>query len=69
MRLREDRPYTALEAYQGIQVPTNAASPSALAVHAAVLAATGDAENAKNEASQIKPDALLAEERALVDDL
>ena len=68
-QLRENRPYTALDAYRDIQVPANAASPAALAVHAAVLNATGDAEKAKNEAHQINLDQLLPEERDLIQDL
>jgi hypothetical protein len=41
-------------------------TPSALAVHVAVLAANGNAEKAKTEARQLKIGKLLPEERALV---
>ena len=39
----------------------------ALAVHAAVLEATGHHEDALTEKGQIKPEQLLPEERALIE--
>lgn len=65
--LKENRPYTALELYSGLNVPASALTPSALAVHAAVLAATGNEEGAREEATKIPRSQLLAEERALLD--
>jgi hypothetical protein len=44
-------------------------TPSALAVHAAVLAANGRANDAKTETGQIKVDNLLPEEKALIQNL
>ena len=68
-RLRQNRPADALAVYENIQVTPNALTPSALAVHAAVLAANGKIDDAKKEAAQIKPEQLLPEERALIQDL
>ena len=68
-RLRENRPREALGAYANIQFTPNAMTPSALAVHAAVLAANGRADDAKTEAGQIKVDNLLPEEKALIQNL
>jgi hypothetical protein len=44
-------------------------SGSALAVHAAILAATANLKNAKTEAAQLKREQLLPEEQALVESL
>lgn len=68
-RLKQGQPAKALEVYSGINVPHNALSPAALAVHAAVLAANGQEEDAKTEAGKIKSDQLLPEEQALVERL
>ena len=69
VRLRQDRPADALAAYANIEVTPRAVTPSALAVHAAVLFATGHDEEAKDKAAQLKPDELLPEERALIADI
>ena len=50
-------------------MPRTALTPSALAVHAAVLAANGQKEDAKTEADNLKPAQLLPEEEALVEQL
>lgn len=68
-RLRQNRPADALAAYANIEVTPRALTPSALAVHAAVLFASGHHEEAKEEAAQLKPDELLPEERALIADI
>jgi hypothetical protein len=65
-RLKQDEPAKALEVYSGINIPRNALSPASLAVHAAVLAANGQEEDAKTEVAEIKSDQLLPEEQALV---
>ncbi len=67
--LRDQRHAGALEVYSGIQVAANALTASALAIHAAVLAANGKLEDAKSEASQVPLDGLLAEERILIQEL
>jgi hypothetical protein len=68
-RLRRNRLTEALDVYSNIQVAANTLTPSALAVHAAVLFANGRVDDAKTEADQIKLDQLLSEERALVEGL
>lgn len=68
-RLRDARPTEALGAYANIQVASNALTGSALAVHAAVLAANGYADDAKTEAERIKIENLLPEEKALIQNL
>jgi hypothetical protein len=68
-RLRQNRAAEALDAYTNIQVASNALTPSALAVHAAVLAANGRIEDAKTEAAQISVGNLLPEEKALIQNL
>lgn len=68
-RLRQNRAADALDVYSNIQVRPNAVTPSALAVHAAVLAANGRTDDARAEAEQIKPEQLLPEEQALISDL
>jgi Tfp pilus assembly protein PilF len=65
-RLKSSRAAEALDVYRDIQVSPAALTPSALAVHAAVLAANEKSEAAKSEAGQIRRSALLPEERALV---
>ncbi len=67
--LKQNRPNDALQVYDNIQVAANALTPSALAVHAAVLAANGRKEDAHSEAGQLKPEQILPEERELVSDL
>jgi tetratricopeptide (TPR) repeat protein len=67
--LKENRPYTALTLYQNLTVPQNAVNASTIAVHAAVLAASGQIEPAKSEAEKIPPDKLLPEERSLIANL
>ncbi|MEP6810333.1 MAG: hypothetical protein ABI992_08835, partial [Chthoniobacterales bacterium] len=65
VRLRQNRPADALAVYDKIQISPRALTPSALAVHAAVLTAAGHAEDARIEQQQIPPDSLLPEEKAL----
>ena len=67
--LRQERAEDALRVYSQLQVKQDAVSGSALAVHAAILAATANLENAKTEAAQLKRDQLLPEEQALVESL
>jgi tetratricopeptide (TPR) repeat protein len=64
--LKENRPFTALGLYQNLTVPPGAASASAVAVHAAVLSATGEKKEAQAEIKHLKPEQLLPEERALL---
>src|SRR5207302_7283081 len=68
-RLKQNRAADALAVYDNITVARGALTPSALAVHAAVLAANGKMDDAKSEAEQIKPEQLVPEERALVEQL
>jgi hypothetical protein len=68
-RVRQNRAAEALDVYANIQVVPNALTPSALAVHVAVLAANGRTDDAKTEAAQIKVDNLLPEEKALIQNL
>src|SRR5438874_4702311 len=68
-RLKQNRAADALSVYENITVARGALTPSALAVHAAVLAANGKTEEAKSEVEQIKIGNLLPEERALVEQL
>jgi tetratricopeptide (TPR) repeat protein len=65
-RLRQNRPAGALEVYTDLNVPKTSVSPSALAVHAAVLAANGNMADARSEAAQVPVDRLLPEERGLI---
>jgi hypothetical protein len=67
--LRQERAEDALRVYSQIQVKQDEVSDSALAVHAAILAATANLENAKTEAAQLKRDQLLPEEQALIQSL
>lgn len=64
--LKSDRAADALKVYENIQVADNALTPSALAVHAAVLAANGKLDDAKAEEERIKLEDLLTQERELV---
>jgi len=68
-RLKQNRAADALAVYDNITVARGALTPSALAVHAAVLAANGKMDDAKSEAEQIKPEQLLPEEKALIENL
>jgi hypothetical protein len=67
--LNEDRPATALAVYRNLHVPPSALTPSALAVHAAVLGVNGNALDAAQEAAQIPRNALLPEEAVLIEGL
>ena len=67
--LKENRPATALGVYEKLNVPPHALTPSALAVHAAVLQANGNAADAAKEASQVPRNSLLPEERVLIEKL
>lgn len=68
-RLKQNRAADALAVYDNITVARDALTLSALAVHAAVLAANGRKEEAKSEAEQIRAEQLLPEERQLIADL
>jgi tetratricopeptide (TPR) repeat protein len=68
-RLKQNRAADALAVYENITLARGALTPSALAVHAAVLAANGRKEEAKSEVEQIPPDQLLPEEKALIENL
>ena len=68
-RLKQNRASDALSVYDNITVARGALTPSALAVHAAVLAANGKMDDARSEAEQIRPEQLVPEERALVEQL
>jgi tetratricopeptide (TPR) repeat protein len=68
-RLKQNRPADALAVYENITVAPNALTSSALAVHAAVLAANGRVEEAQSEARRVKIDNLLPEEKTLLDGL
>jgi hypothetical protein len=68
-RLKQHRPFAALEVYSNIQIVPNAVSPSALAVHAAVLAANDRRDDARHEIEQAPLDKLLPEEQAGTADL
>jgi hypothetical protein len=65
VRLRQDRAVDALHVYDNIQVAAQALTPSALAVHAAVLRANGNNTDADAEAKQIPANSLLPEEESL----
>jgi tetratricopeptide (TPR) repeat protein len=67
--LKQNRPADALVVYKDITLTRSALTPSAIAVHAAVLAANGQIDDAKAVAKQIKPEQLLVEERNLIEHL
>jgi hypothetical protein len=67
--LKQNRAADALAVYNNITLTRSALTPSALAVHAAVLAANGQTEEAKSEVEQIRAEQLLPEERQLIADL
>ena len=68
-RVKQNRPADALAVYDNVQVAPNALTPSALSVHAVVLAANGRADEAQTESHYVKLDQLLPEERTLLDGL
>ncbi|MGZ5025459.1 MAG: hypothetical protein ACXWBS_11405, partial [Chthoniobacterales bacterium] len=68
-RLKQQRPVAALQVYDGIQVAANALTPSAVAVHAAVLNANGERDSARKEIAPVAVDRLLPEEQAGTADL
>jgi ribosomal protein L22 len=65
-RLKQGRTADALAVYNELRIAQNALTPGAVAVHAAVLAANGKADDARKEIKQLKPELLLPEERALI---
>jgi tetratricopeptide (TPR) repeat protein len=65
-RLRLNRPQDALAVYQGINVPKTSLTTSSVAVHAAVLQALGNSEEAQIEIGQLPAEKLLPEERKLL---
>lgn len=65
-RLKLGKFSDALEAYSSIQVARGALTPSALAVHAAVLAANSRADDAAAEVRELDAKRLLPEEAALI---
>ena len=66
-RLRLGQYGGAMEAYANIQAARSALTPSALAVHAAVLAANGRGDDAAAEIREIDRMRLLPEEAALIE--
>ena len=68
-RVKQNRAADALAVYENVSVAPNALTPSALCVHAVVLAANGRAEEAQTESRYVKLDQLLPEERTLLDGL
>lgn len=66
-RLRLGKFSDAMDAYSNIQVARNALTHSALAVHAAVLAANGKADDAASEIRDLDRRRLLPEEAALIE--
>ena len=68
-RLRQGEGAKAFEVYSQLRIPPNAASPSAVAVHAAVLAGSGREEDARTEAGAVNWEQLLPEEQALIEKL
>ncbi|MEN3368654.1 MAG: hypothetical protein V7609_797 [Verrucomicrobiota bacterium] len=68
-RFRLGKLSDAMDAYSGIQVARGALTPSALAVHAAVLAANGRSEDAATEMREVDRKRLLPEEAALVENI
>lgn len=64
-RLKQGRPVAALDAYAHIQTTQDSLSPSALAVHAAVLAAADRPDEARKEIAQTPLEKLLPEEQAV----
>lgn len=67
--LKENRPFIALNLYNGLNVPQKELTPSAVVVHSAVLAAIGRDADARTEISHLPQSQILPEERALVKQL
>ena len=65
-RLKQGRANDALRVYDNVQVAPSALTGSALAVHSAVLEATGHHDDAQTEKEKIDTNAVLPEEAALV---
>lgn len=63
-RLKQGRPVAAMQVYEGIQAAAAALSPSALAVHGAVLSANGQTEEARAVMANAPLNSLLPEEQA-----
>lgn len=63
-RLRQHRPLAALDAYANIALAPNSLSPSAIAVHAAVLFENGQRTDAIKDMALVPVDRLLPEEEA-----
>jgi hypothetical protein len=63
-RLRQHRPLAALDAYGNIALAPNSLSPSAVAVHSAVLFANGQRTDAIKDMALVPVDRLLPEEEA-----
>lgn len=64
--LQQNRAADALAVYAKLQITPGALTSSALAVHAAVLAANGNTSDAQTEARQVAETNLLPEERSLI---
>jgi hypothetical protein len=64
--LRLDDPASARKVYEDLNLDWKTLQPGWQAVHAAVVGANGDAQNARDLASQIPQNALKPEERALI---
>ena len=67
-RLKQGRFANALRVYENVQVAPSALTGSALAVHAAILEATGHHDDAETEKEKIRTDDLLPEEAALIEE-
>ena len=65
-RLKQGRANDALRVYENVQVAPNALTGSALAVHAAILEATGHHQDAESEKEKIDINVVLPEEAALI---
>ena len=64
--LKEHQPNSALALYRNLTVTGSAISPSTIAIHAAVLGASGQTDEAKAEAAKVPTDKLLPEEKRLL---
>jgi hypothetical protein len=64
--LKQNRAEDALAVYANLNVPSNAVSASAVAVHASVLAATGRKDDARAEIAKVPSNRLLPEEAMMV---
>jgi tetratricopeptide (TPR) repeat protein len=67
--LKQNRPQDALALYDGVNASQNELTPSAVVVHAAILAANSREADARIEVSHLPKEKLLPEERALVNQL